>query len=474
MSVPPERREGFAAPSREDPVAAAMSEPLGGPFGRRAALPRRWWGPLRVALVVATVVLVLGFLADQPCRADGWADRADRSMWTSLCYSDVAFLYRERGFADGLFAYRDTLLEYPVLSGAVMQVTAAAAAVLFDAFGGDLRLAPAVAESVTFFDLTAVLMGLAALGVVAATAKTVPRRPWDAVLVAASPVLLLSANVNWDLLAVLLTSLALLAWSRDRPVLTGVLLGLGTAAKLYPALLLGVLLLIALRDPDRRAALRDTGLAVAGAVVAWCAANLPVAWWAPSGWRYFFEFNVDRAADFGSTWFALDLLAPDLLPDPVDDLVLGSAVALLVLIAAFALTAPAPPRVTQLAFLAVAAFLLVNKVWSPQYSLWLLPLAVLARPRVRDLAIWQVAEVVYFVSVWRYLGTLYDPSAPLITDDQYALAIVLRIAGLLWLVVMVVRDIRHPEDDLVRRFVTPAPSPAPVAARHRRGGMVPT
>lgn len=469
MSVTPQRRAAAAAPSRDDPVVAGLSEAIGGPFGRRAAQPRRWWGPIRVALLVAVVVLALGLLADQPCRSTGWADRADRSMWTSLCYSDVAFLYRERGFADGLLAYRDSLLEYPVLTGAVMQVTAAVAGGLYDAFGGG-DLAPAFAESVIFFDLTAGLMALCALAVVVATARTVPRRPWDGLLVAASPLLLLSAYVNWDLLAVLAMSLAILAWTRDRPVLAGVLIGLGTATKLYPALLLGVLVLVALRSPDRRAALRDTALAVVAAVVAWCAVNLPVAWWAPEGWREFFAFNAERAADFGSTWFAIGLLKPGLLPESVDDLAVVSAAVLLVLIAALALTAPAAPRVTQLAFLAVAAFLLVNKVWSPQYSLWLLPLAVLARPRVRDLVVWQLAEGVYVLLLWRFLATLYDPSAPLLTNDQYALAILLRIAGLLWLVVMVVRDIRRPEDDPVRPFLTPVDATAP---RHRRREATP-
>ncbi|PZF83716.1 glycosyltransferase family 87 protein [Jiangella anatolica] len=454
--------ESPAAPSRDDPVVRGLSEAVGGPLGRRAAARRRWWGPVRIALLVAVVVLAVGFLADEPCRSAGWADRADRSMWTSLCYSDVAFLYRERGLVDGLVVYRDSLLEYPVLTGAVMQATAAAAAGLYDAFGGDGGLPPAIAESVVFFDLTAVLMAICAIGVVVATARTVPRRPWDGVLVAASPLLLLSAYVNWDLLAVLATSLAIWAWSRERPVLAGVLIGLGAALKLYPALLLGVLVLVALRSPERRAALRDAALAVVAAVAAWSATNLPVAWWAPDGWREFFTFNADRAADFGSTWFAVDLLAPDLLPEFIDSLVVLAAAVALLLIAALALTAPAPPRVAQLAFLAVAAFLLVNKVWSPQYSLWLLPLAVLARPRVRDLAVWQVAEVVYFVLVWRFLATLYDPSAPLLTNDQYALAILLRIAGLLWLVGMVVRDIRRPEEDPVRPFL------ALYGARHRR------
>ena len=53
------------------------------------------------------------------------------------------------------------------------------------------------------------------------------------------------------------------------------------------------------------------------------------------------------------------------------------------------LRAPETPRLAQLGFLIVVGFLLVNKVYSPQYVLWLLPLAALARPRWRDQLIWQ-------------------------------------------------------------------------------------
>ena len=52
----------------------------------------------------------------------------------------------------------------------------------------------------------------------------------------------------------------------------------------------------------------------------------------------------------------------------------------------------APPRLAALCFLIVAAFLLVNKVWSPQYSLWLVPLAVLALPRWRVLLTWMLVD----------------------------------------------------------------------------------
>ena len=53
------------------------------------------------------------------------------------------------------------------------------------------------------------------------------------------------------------------------------------------------------------------------------------------------------------------------------------------------------------------AFLLVNKVYSPQYVLWLLPLAALARPRWRDLLIWQACEVFYFFAVWMHIAGFF-------------------------------------------------------------------
>ena len=59
--------------------------------------------------------------------------------------------------------------------------------------------------------------------------------------------------------------------------------------------------------------------------------------------------------------------------------------------------APEPPRLASLAFLLVAAFLLLNKVWSPQYSLWLVPLAVLALPRWRLLLAWKTLDALVWV-----------------------------------------------------------------------------
>jgi uncharacterized membrane protein len=403
----------------------------------------RWWTPLRIALAVACAVLALGVIADGPCHADGWAER-DRDTWVQLCYSDVPFLYRERGLADGDVPYRYAGLEYPVLTGAAMYGTAVAAQAVVGVTDPDVPNRPLV-EGVRFYEITAVLMAVCALIVVVATGRTVRRRPWDAMLVAASPVLLLSATINWDLIAVAFMSLAILAWTRERSGLAGVLIGLGAAAKLYPVLLLGALLLVALRAPDRRDALGKVGVAAGASAITWVAVNLPVYLWASDGWLAFWTFNRDRGAEFGSPWLAIDLLAPGVLPERIDVLVVGAGLILLVAVVALVGWAPEPPRLAQLAFLAVAAFVLVNKVWSPQYALWLLPLAVLARPRWRDVLIWQATEVLYFIAVWWYLGTSLSATG-------YAYAIFVHAAGLIYLMVMVTRDILNPARDPVRPY----------------------
>ena len=64
----------------------------------------------------------------------------------------------------------------------------------------------------------------------------------------------------------------------------------------------------------------------------------------------------------------------------------------------------------QLAFLAVLAVLLTTKVWSPQYSIWLVPLVALARPRWRSNLLWQFSEIVVWVVTLLWLLGFYDSS----------------------------------------------------------------
>jgi uncharacterized membrane protein len=128
-------------------------------------------------------------------------------------------------------------------------------------------------------------------------------------------------------------------------------------------------------------------------------------------------------------------------------------------IAYIGLTAPQRPRVAQLAFLTVAAFLLVNKVWSPQFSLWLVPLAVLALPHRRILLAWMTIDAMVWVPRMLYLYGEQNRGLP---EQPFTATVLLRDIAVMVLCALVVRQIYRPELDLVRwrgRIDDPAGGP---------------
>ncbi|MER5178613.1 glycosyltransferase 87 family protein [Streptomyces sp. NPDC002896] len=438
-------------PTREDEVAAAGSELIGGPLGRRALTGTSWWTPVRVIALVMIGMFALGMVQKLPCYDGAWFYGAG-SQYTHACYSDIPHLYQGRGFADGLVPYFDKLsgdmeyLEYPVLTGVFMEV----AAWLTPGSGTIQRQ-----EQIYWFVNAGMLMVCAAVIAVCA-ARTHRRRPWDGLLVALAPALALTATINWDLLAVALTAAAMLMWSRGRALAFGVLLGLATAAKLYPVLLLGPLLVLCWRAGKWR----EYGTAVLGAAGAWLVVNLPVMILATEGWSKFYTFSQERGVDFGSFWLILSQRSDSpLSTDSVNTLAMVLMILACAGIGALTLTAPRRPRFAQLAFLVVAAFILTNKVYSPQYVLWLIPLAALARPRWRDFLIWQACEVAYYLGIWMYLAyTTSGDAHKGLPQDGYHLAIAAHLLGTLYLCAVIVRDILMPERDVVRRSGDDDPS----------------
>ncbi|MFJ2113175.1 glycosyltransferase family 87 protein [Streptomyces sp. NPDC087850] len=437
-------------PTRRDKVAAAGSELIGGPIGRRALSGSGRLTPVQVVALVAIGMFALGMVQKMPCYNWAWF-RGVSSQYTHACYSDIPHLYLGRGFADNLVPYFDRLtgdmqyLEYPVLTGLFMEIAS------WLTPGGSIQY-----REQMYWMVNAGMLMICAAVIAVCVARTHRRRPWDALLVALAPAFALTATINWDLLAVALTAAAMLMWSRGRALAFGILIGLATAAKLYPVLLLGPLFLLCWRAGKFRA----YGTAVLATAAAWLAVNLPVMLLAPEGWKKFYTFSRERQVDFGSFW----LIITQRTGKSMDVGSVNTYAMLLMLlacagIAALALTAPRRPRFAQLAFLVVAAFILTNKVYSPQYVLWLVPLAALARPRWRDFLIWQGCEVLYYLGIWLYLAytTSGDAHKGLPTEG-YQLAIALHLLGTLYLCALVVRDVLMPERDSVRTDGSDDPS----------------
>jgi uncharacterized membrane protein len=174
----------------------------------------------------------------------------------------------------------------------------------------------------------------------------------------------------------------------------------------------------------------------------------------------FFELNTTRPADWDSGWRVLEKvlghqldqgLAPGEAPHVLNRGVALSFLFCLALIVLLAVKAPRRPRLLQLLFLTIVAFLLTNKVWSPQFSLWLVPLALLARPRWRPLLAWQAAEALVLFTRFYFFVRNSDPNRQKGIDDWWFIAALgLRNAVLLVLVGLVVRDVLAPEQDVVR------------------------
>ncbi|WP_330239587.1 glycosyltransferase family 87 protein [Streptomyces sp. NBC_00525] len=438
-------------PTHRDEVAAAGSELIGGRSGRWARLGGTALTPVAAVALVAIGMFALGMVQKLPCYNWAWF-RGAASQYTHACYSDIPHLYAGRGFADGLVPYFDRLpgdmqfLEYPVLTGVFMQVAA-----WLTPGGGSLQT-----QEQAYWLANAGMLMICTAVIAVCVARTHRRRPWDGLLMALAPAFALTATINWDLLAVALTAAAMLMWSRSRPLAFGVLIGLATAAKLYPVLLLGPVFVLCWRAGKWRA----FGAALLGAAGSWLVVNLPVMIPAPEGWKKFYTFSQERGIDFGSFWLVITQRSGEAIDvSTVNTVSTVTTLVLCLAIGALALTAPRRPRFAQLAFLVVAVFILVNKVYSPQYVLWLIPLAALARPRWRDFLIWQTCEVLYFLGIWMYLAytTSGDKHQGLPTEG-YQMAIVLHLVGTLYLCALVVRDISMPERDGVRHDGSDDPS----------------
>ena len=89
----------------------------------------------------------------------------------------------------------------------------------------------------------------------------------------------------------------------------------------------------------------------------------------------------------------------------------------------------------SLAFPMLVLFLLSNKVYSPQYGLWLLPLFALGAVDLRTFVAFEAADVAVFVTRFSYFGRLTGVGG--LPFGAFEMAIAVRTLILIWAVVAV-------------------------------------
>lgn len=382
---------------------------------------------LGLVLAFLAGTLVLGAALKQPCASGDWTDGR---QYARYCYSDIVPLLSTEQLTGGRLPYLDACAdapgecdEYPVVSMYVM------------------RLAAWVSQGVEgFFWANVFLLSICAVAVTVCLFAMVGVR---ALYFALAPTLLVYGFINWDLVAVAFATGALLAYARRGNVWAGILLGLGAAAKIYPALLVVPLVLHRFRERQP-----DQGIHLAWAAAgAWLAVNVPFVLTVPTKWWEFFRFNATRPADWDSLWYVgCHRLTGELFCEPTRAINAASAIAFVataVYLYIVKRRLDAGFERWTFVFPLVAAFLLTNKVYSPQYSLWLLPLFALALPDIRFFALFQAADVTVFLTRFSWFGR-YDPTGPSGWPiGAFEIAVVVRAAILVACLVVWVRRERN-------------------------------
>lgn len=191
--------------------------------------------------------------------------------------------------------------------------------------------------------------------------------------------------------------LAILLFVRERDGWGAVVLAAAVWTKFFPIVFLPLVLM------DRL--VHRGGMATVHIVVlfllASAAINVPVLLLTPEGWWYFFAFNAERGGDLNlyTLFFDADRDTPELMNRVGILLTLCGLILLLLIQLRMPQGAWLPACAAMLAW-----FFFVGKVYSPQYSLWIVVLLAVVGASTALAVAWSSMDVVYFGASFVTLG----------------------------------------------------------------------
>ena len=369
---------------------------------------------LRIMIALAILASLLSFAKFSHCQSTGWASPG---QYIHACYSDLPALYSGRGLDTHAWPYAsdDNSVEYPVITAMVMYATSF------------------VANSpVSYFNINIFFLVLLFIATVIVVRKI---RPEFAYLSAIAPAMIASLFINWDLWGIATMMLAIYWFDRKMYLHSALILALSISTKFLPIFLLIPITFILWRDTKLKELVKYIAVVVATCI----AINTPFAFTTPTGWWRFFKLNLERGADWGSIWLALQQLG----------ISLTNLNYLSILVLLIALTSVAiilfelkyTPTLASVAFIVMASVMVASKVYSPQFVLWLTPLAVIALTNTKDLHafwLWQATEVIYHVAIWQHIASITGAKFAL-GPTPYAIMTLVRIAGTIYLMAVLAR-----------------------------------
>ncbi len=359
---------------------------------------------VRSLVVLAILASLLSFAKFNHCENTGWATP---DQYIHACYSDLPSLFEARGLSTNQWPYAsaDNSVEYPVLTGVVMYLTSFAAN------------SPA-----SYFNINIFFLVLLFLATVLLVRKI---RPEFAYLVPVAPAMIASLFINWDLWAIATMLLAIYWFDRKQYLYSALLLGVSISTKFLPIFLLIPIVFIFWRENKIKEAIKYIAITFG----TWLLINAPFALTTPTGWWRFYKLNLERGPDWGSIWLALQQLGVNFTN--------LNWLSILLLLIAFTTIAVLlfelqyTPTLASVSFFVLASVMLASKVYSPQYVLWLTPLAAIALTNKKDLHafwVWQATEIIYHVAIWQHIAQVTDAKFGL-GPTPYAILTLVRIGA---------------------------------------------
>jgi hypothetical protein len=396
-------------------------------------------GVVVIALAVSAVALLIGYNVKNLCTKHVW----DGYQYRTSCYNDIYSLYFFRGLnvrpfpyihGDGKFnnevdasgndtEYGD--LEYPVLTGVFVGI-----------------LAETTHDAISFFRGNAiVLAGLGLLSVVLLGLLARDRR--RLFYFAAGPSLILYAFHNWDLFAVALMLTGLLAFRDRADGYAGVWLGLGAAAKVFPGLIIPALVLARRREKGA-----FPWAIVVGAIASFLVVNIPFAIINRAGWWGPWDFQSTRFPNYETVWFNIFRHLRHFASETFwfHTYARGTSyisAALFIGGVALLLWRESKREVFRpytASFGILLIWLLTAKVYSPQYSLWVLPFFALVTIPWYGFVAFAATDAAVWFSVSSFFIASMGPGNT-VRESLWVLEVLvyIRYIALIWLIALSAR-----------------------------------